>query len=173
MASLTLHSDVQRGPVNGSRVWLGLAAFLALCLGAGWIGSLVTMPEIDGWYQSLVKPSWQPPRWLFGPVWTTLYILMGVAAWLVWRRRGFSGAGAALTLFGVQLLLNIAWSYIFFGAHELLLASVEIVILWIAILATILAFRRHSGAAALLMLPYILWVSFASALTFTIWQLNS
>lgn len=172
MTSLIPGHDVERSPVAGARLWIGLIGFVAICLAAGGLGSLVTLPQIEGWYAFLVKPSWQPPRWLFGPVWTTLYILMGVAAWLVWRRRGFSGGGAALTLFGVQLVLNVAWSYLFFGAHALLLATVEIALLWIAILATILAFRRHSGTAALLMIPYILWVSFASALTFTIWRLN-
>ena len=125
------------------------------------------------WYASLSKPSWNPPNAIFGPVWTLLYALMAVSAWLVWRRAGFGGAGAALGLFVFQLVLNALWSYLFFGLHRPDIAFFEIVVLWVAILAVVLLFWRVDRTAGALMLPYLTWVGFASFLNFTLWRMNS
>ncbi len=152
--------------------WIGLVVFVVVCLGAGGLGAIATTPEIDGWYKTIAKPTWNPPDSVFGPVWTTLFILMGIAAWLVWQRKGFKVAAMPLSLFAVQLVLNIAWSWIFFGLHQPGWAFVEIVILWLAILATTVAFFRRSRFAACLLVPYLAWVSFASVLNFTIWRMN-
>ena len=149
--------------------WMGLFAWVVVCLAAGGLGAWATTPEIEGWYQTLARPDWNPPGYVFGPVWTTLYVLMGVAAWRVWSR---GAAGKALTLFAVQLVLNVAWSWIFFRYHQLGWAFVEIIVLWTAIVATTVAFYRKDTWAAGLMVPYLLWVTFAAALNFTIWQMN-
>lgn len=154
-------------------VWVGLAMWVAICFAAAAVGARFTNPEIAGWYSSIEKPSWTPPNWLFGPVWTTLYLMMAIAAWLVWRRDGFAGAALPLSLFGLQLLLNALWSILFFGLHRPGAAFVEIVLLWLAILSTALLFWRASAWAALLLLPYLLWVTFAALLNFSIWRLNS
>jgi len=148
---------------------IGLAGWLAVVFIAAWIGSRY-MP--GAWYASLAKPSWNPPNYLFGPVWTVLYVLMAVAAWLVWRKAGFSGAGAALTLFVVQLALNALWSYLFFGMHRPDLAFYDIIALWAAVLGVAVLFWRVDHVAAGLMVPYLAWVGFASYLNFTLWQLN-
>jgi len=155
------------------RTTFGLIVFLLLCLGAGGLGAIATTPEIRGWYSTLNKPTWNPPAWVFGPVWTTLYLLMAIAGWLVWKSGDRRATVVPLTLFAVQLLLNIAWSWIFFRFHQPGWAVVEIVVLWFTILATAMAFFRRSSVAALLLLPYLAWVSFASVLNFTIWRLNS
>lgn len=152
---------------------VALAAFLALCLGAGALGGLATAPHIEGWYATLEKPAWNPPDWVFGPVWTTLFAMMGVAAWLVWRRAGLAGARAAFTLFALQLGLNVGWSYLFFAAQQPGWALVELVGLWLAIAATIAAFARHSRPAAWLLTPYLAWVTFAGVLNATLWHLNA
>lgn len=123
-------------------------------------------------YAQLDRPVWAPPASAFGPVWTVLYILMGVAAWLVWRERGFSGARAALSLFLVQLALNALWSWLFFAWRLGALASAEVVVLWALILATAVAFWRVRRLAGLLLVPYLLWVGYAAALTVAIWRLN-
>jgi len=151
---------------------LSLAGSIALCLAAGGLGSIATSAKIPTWYVTLAKPAWNPPNWIFAPVWTTLYILMATAAWMVWTRREQAGARAALGLFGVQLVLNTLWSFLFFGAENPGLAMVEIVVLWIAIAATIWTFREIHSAAAWLLAPYLAWVSFASCLNFAIWRLN-
>ncbi len=147
-----------------------LSAFVLVCLGAGLLGSLATAPQIPTWYATLAKPSWNPPNWIFAPVWTTLYVLMGVAAWLAWRNRGFRGRTAAL--FWSQLVLNALWSILFFGMENPGAAFVEVVLLWVLIAATVRDFARSSGIAAGLMAPYLAWVTFASALNFAIWRLN-
>ncbi|MHB9134537.1 MAG: TspO/MBR family protein [Armatimonadota bacterium] len=148
-----------------------LVVFIVVCLLAGAIGSLFTTPSIaSGWYASLPRPPWNPPSWLFGPVWTTLYILMGVSAWLVWRKAGFRGAALPMTFFAIQLLLNIAWSVIFFGLHQVGLAFAEILLLWLAILATLITFWKRTPVAGVLLLPYLLWVSFAATLNYAIWR---
>lgn len=125
------------------------------------------------WYASLNKPSWNPPSWIFGPVWTALYTMMAVAAWLVWRRGGGAARHRALSLYLVQLALNAAWTPIFFGLKWPGLAFAEILLLLAAIFATMLAFRTASPVATMLLVPYAAWVSFASFLNFTLWRLNS
>lgn len=159
--------------MNQSTRWIGLAVFIGICLGAASLGASVTTPEIDGWYMMIEKPAWNPPDWIFGPVWTSLYLMMAVAAWLVWKPNGFKAAATGLSLFAVQLGLNVAWSWIFFRLHAPGWAFVEIVILWSAILATTVAFFQKSKIAGGLMVPYLAWVSFASVLNFTIWRLNA
>lgn len=157
------------------RDWLGLAAFVVLCFAAAGIGGYWTAPATapGGWYYQIEKPSWTPPSWLFGPVWTALYLAMAVAGWLVWRQGGWAARRGALTLFLVQLVLNAIWSGLFFGLRSPGLAMAEIVFLWMAILLTLLAFFRVSRLAGWLMVPYLLWVSFASMLNFAVWRLNS
>jgi benzodiazapine receptor len=153
---------------------LKLIAGIILCQLAGLIGSLATLPSIPIWYESLKKPFFNPPNWLFGPVWTGLYTLMGISLFLVWRRReGNPQVKMALTFFFVQLILNTLWSLAFFGLRSPLLGLADIVLLWIAIFLTIQKFSRISRRAALLLVPYILWVSFAVLLNFSLWSLNS
>lgn len=140
---------------------------------AGVIGSIFTTPSISGWYANLVRPEFAPPNWIFAPVWTTLFALMGIAAFLVWKRGlGDKKVKIALVIFLVQLILNTFWSIIFFGLHSPGGALIEMIFLWLAILATIIAFAKISKPAAWLLLPYILWVSFAGYLNFSIWMLN-
>ena len=148
---------------------LSLLVWLAASLAAGWIGSRYMPGE---WYQALAKPAWTPPGWIFGPVWSVLYVLMGVSAWLVWRRGGFAAAPAAFGFFIAQLVLNALWSYLFFGRHLIGAAAVEIVILWLAILGAAVGFWRVRPAAGALLVPYLCWVAFASALNFQLWRLN-
>jgi tryptophan-rich sensory protein len=152
--------------------WIGLAAFVLVCLGAGGLGAIATTPEIEGWYTTIAKPSWIPPDYVFGPVWTTLYVMMAIAAWMVWKRAGLTAAKLPLALFAVQLVLNCSWSWIFFGMHQIGWAFAEIVILWLAILATTVAFFRCSPVAGGFFVPYLAWVSFALALNLAIWRLN-
>lgn len=140
---------------------------------AGIIGSVFTAPAIPGWYADLTKPALNPPAWVFGPVWTTLFALMGVAAFLVWKKGlDRKDARIALCLFIIQLVLNTLWSIIFFGLHSLGGALIEIIFLWLAILATIISFFNISKTAAWLLVPYLLWVSFATYLNAAIWVLN-
>jgi tryptophan-rich sensory protein len=153
-------------------IWKSVVGIL-VCLLAGFLGSFATMPSIPTWYASLSKPSFNPPNWIFGPVWTTLYILMGIAAGIIWNKiKQEKTASHALIIFGLQLALNILWSFLFFGLHSPFYALVEIVFLWLSILATILAFWRISKPAAALLLPYICWVSFALFLNFTLYRMN-
>jgi len=149
---------------------LGLVVCLMLAFAAGWVGSRY-MP--GAWYAALTKPSWTPPNAIFGPVWSLLYVLMAVAAWLVWRSGGFGRAGAALALFGVQLVLNALWSYLFFGVHRPDIAFVDIVALWVAILIVTVLFWRQTRTAGALMLPYLVWVGFAGCLNFALWRMNT
>jgi len=148
---------------------VGLVAWLVVCFGAAAVGSMF-MP--GAWYASLNKPSWNPPSWLFGPVWTVLYAAMAVAAWLVWRRGGLARQRGALGLFLLQLALNAAWSPVFFGMQRMGLALVVMMLLWAAIAATMVAFFRVSRGAGWLLVPYLAWVSFAAVLNFTLWRLN-
>lgn len=152
------------------RLLLALAGWVMLCFAAAAMGGMFMPGE---WYASLKKPSWNPPGWVFGPVWTALYAMMAVAAWLVWRRGGFAGQRRALTFFLVQLALNAAWTPLFFGLHWPGVAFGEIVLLWLAIAATIASFRPVSPIAAGLLVPYLAWVSFASVLNFALWRLNT
>ncbi|HVF27526.1 MAG TPA: TspO/MBR family protein [Pyrinomonadaceae bacterium] len=163
----------RRSAMSGWTMWAGLIIFVAVCFAVAGLGSLSTNPSIDNWYAALAKPSWNPPNRVFGPVWAILYLMMAIAAWLVWRRKGsVAAADVPLALFAVQLVLNALWSYLFFGLHRPDLAFAEIVLLWAAILATLLAFRRVIPLAGWLLLPYLLWVTFGAFLNFTIWRLN-
>jgi len=158
--------------VNGSSLLKLLASF-AVVLAAGGIGSFATMRAIPTWYQGLTKPPFNPPGWLFGPAWTVLYLMMAVAAWLVWKQGwGAPGVKLALGVFLVQLVLNALWSVFFFGLRSPLAGLVDIVVLWLAILGTIVLFFRVSIPAGILLLPYIAWVSFAAVLNAAILRLN-
>jgi benzodiazapine receptor len=150
-----------------------LVVSVVICQCAGFIGSLFTTPAIPTWYASLAKPSFTPPNGVFAPVWITLYFLMGISAFLVWRR-GMDDhrVRKGLVLFGVQLILNVLWSALFFGLRSPLAGLIDISILWVAILLTILYFFRIAIAPGVLLIPYILWVSFAAALNVSIWMLN-
>lgn len=153
------------------RSWGSLIGWLLVVLAAGAVGALATR-DARGFYAGLVRPTWAPPGWLFGPVWTTLYLLMGVAAWLVWRREGWTGAAGALSLFFVQLACNAAWSWFFFAWRSGAFAFIDVVVLLGLIVATIVAFARVDALAAVLLVPYLAWVAFATALTHSIWRAN-
>jgi tryptophan-rich sensory protein len=126
----------------------------------------------DGWYEALNKPSWTPPPWVFGPIWTILYFAMGIAAWLVFVSGGWSRHSSALLLFITQLIFNGVWSLIFFGAHKIGLAFIEIVILWFLVIVTLVLFWRAQKWAGILLIPYLAWLTIAAALNFSIWRLN-
>jgi len=146
-------------------------ASVVVCEAAGIAGSVFTISAIPSWYAALQKPWFTPPNWLFAPVWLALYFLMGAVLYLLWGKR--SQSGAALAAFGVQLVLNITWSAVFFGAHELFYGFVVIAVLWLAILVTAAFSYRVSRGAAALLIPYILWVTIASALNYYVWVLNA
>ncbi len=150
-----------------------LFSSIIICQLAGFIGSIFTTSSIPTWYASLNKPSFNPPNWVFAPVWTVLYLLMGIALYLIWRK-GLSDKNVkiAFMVFVFQLVLNSLWSFLFFGLESPFAAFIEIIILWIAILVSIILFFRISWIAGVLLIPYILWVSFASVLNFAIWRLN-
>lgn len=150
---------------------LGLAGWLVITFVAATIGGAASV-NAGSFYTQLVLPEWAPPTWVFGPVWTVLYALMGIAAWLVWRVDGFRAARGALTLFLVQLALNALWSWLFFGWHRGALAFADILLLWAVIIVTLIVFWRVRALAGALLVPYLLWVSFASALNYAVWQLN-
>ena len=152
-------------------VWL--IGFIAVCFASAGLGAAATSTSVGGWYQTLAKPSWNPPSWLFGPVWSALYLMMAVAAWLVWLGHGWRAARTALTWFGIQLALNVLWSFLFFGLQRPGLAFAEILALWLSIVATCLAFRGKSVTAEWLLTPYLAWTSFAAFLNFAIWRMNS
>jgi tryptophan-rich sensory protein len=149
-----------------------LAVFIIVCFAAGALGAVFTAQATATWYREIARPAWTPPDWVFGPVWTALYVMMGISAWLVWCEGGFRRQRWPLALFFGQLALNAAWTPIFFGLRRFDVASVEIVALWGAILATIFAFARVRRLAAWLLVPYLLWVTYASTLTFGIWRMN-
>jgi benzodiazapine receptor len=147
----------------------GLIGWLALTYAAAAVGAIAST-EAGTFYQELARPAWAPPGWLFAPVWSTLYFLMAIAAWLVWRQNGFRGA--ALTLYIAQLVLNALWTWIYFVWRDGMWAFVEIVVLWAFILATLVAFWRLRPLAGALLIPYLAWVSFATALTYATWRAN-
>ncbi len=148
-------------------------ASVVICELAGVLGSAFTAPSIPNWYASLAKPQLAPPNWVFAPVWTALFALMGIAAFLVWnKRREEKGVKIALAIFIIQLALNVLWSFIFFGLHSPGAAFIEIIFLWLAILATITSFAKISKPAAWLLLPYIAWAGFAAYLNWSIYALN-
>jgi tryptophan-rich sensory protein len=154
------------------RSLVALIVSTTTCLLVGVSGSLVTMSSLREWYPFIQKPSWTPPDALFGPVWSALYLMMGVSVWLVWSDSASGGRRKELGVFVLQLTLNALWSFLFFGLRNPGLAAFEIVLLWVAIVATMVVFARRNRLAAWLLLPYLLWVSFATALNVTIWRLN-
>jgi tryptophan-rich sensory protein len=149
----------------------GLVGWLFLSFIAAAVGGAASV-QAGPFYQQLVRPDWAPPPWIFGPVWTVLYALMGIAAWLAWRAGGFRAARTALVLFLLQLALNALWSWLFFGWHRGAFAFADILALWVLIVATLIAFWRIRPSAGALLIPYLLWVSFASVLNYAMWQLN-
>jgi len=151
--------------------WVKLLMFILVSELAGIIGSFFTRQSVTTWYATLEKPFFNPPGWVFGPAWTTLYLLMGIAAFLVYRK-GYKRSKTALKFFFIQLFFNMIWSLLFFGLKNPLLAFIDIVILWCLILITTYYFYKADKTAAYLMIPYILWVSFASILNFSIYVLN-
>lgn len=161
-------------PAPGSRTpqWLALAGFLAATFLVAGCSTVFTVQAIPTWYATLAKPSFNPPNSVFGPVWTLLYALMAIAAWVVWKQPVSPPRSLALRLFWVQLALNFAWSLIFFGQRRIGWALIDILMLWSAIVLTCIVFFRLSKTAGSLFLPYIAWVSFASVLNFEIWRLN-
>jgi len=152
---------------------LKLLASVLICQAAGFIGSVFTNQSIQTWYPTLKKPAFNPPNWLFAPVWITLFLLMGIALFLVWRA-GIQNHAVknALIVFAVQLILNMSWSFLFFGLRSPVLGLIDIILLWIFILITIFSFSLVSSVSSILLLPYLLWVSFAAVLNFFLWRLN-
>lgn len=150
----------------------GLAFFVALCLGIGALGASVTATSVRTWYAALARPSFTPPDAVFGPVWTALFILMAVAAWRVWRSADRETSRGPLTLFALQLALNLGWSVVFFGLQKIGAAVATIVVLDVAVVVTMLAFRTIDRLAALLLVPYLAWISFATVLNIAFWRLN-
>lgn len=150
---------------------IGLVGWLVISFIAAGIGAAASV-QASSFYAELVRPSWAPPSAVFGPVWTILYALMGIAAWLVWRAKGFRAARASLVLFLVQLAVNALWSWLFFGWHLGAPAFADIMLLWLLIVTTLALFWRVRLLAGVLLIPYLLWVSFASVLCYSVWQLN-
>jgi benzodiazapine receptor len=163
--------DSPRPNASPSRQIVGLVGWLILSFAVAAVGARASA-EAGAFYERLVRPGWAPPKWLFAPVWTSLYILMSIAAWLVWRAHGFKEGRTALALFIVQLGANALWTWVFFVWHQGGLAFAEVILLWCLIVATAVAFRRLNAVAAALLLPYLAWVTFAAALTFATWRLN-
>ena len=155
---------------EGSRLPRPLLAFVILTLAVGAVGSIATQPAIPTWYALLAKPSFNPPAWVFAPVWTGLYILMAIAAWRVWRITG--RVSWEMAAFGIQLILNLAWSFIFFRFHLIQAALAEMAVLGLVVLATLIVFWRRDRLAGALLLPYLAWLGFAFALNLAIWRLN-
>ena len=156
--------------MSRGKMILGLCGWLLLCFAAASPGAVFMPGE---WFAALKKPAWNPPGWVFGPVWTALYAMMAVAAWLVWRRGGWKEQRKPLLIFLAQLALNAVWTALFFGLHRPGVAFAEIVLLWLAIVATLVAFRPVNRTAAWLLVPYLAWVSFAAVLNGTLWRLNA
>ena len=167
------------GPDGGNRTMndrarkaTALLVALLVCYAAAAVGGLLGTGSDQNWYADLAKPSWTPPAWVFGPVWMVLYGMMAVAVWLVWLRRSRQPGAAPLVVFAVHLAFNAAWSPLFFGLHRPGMALVDIVLLWLTLAVTMWLFLRRRAVAGLLLVPYLLWVSFAAALNFAIWRLN-
>lgn len=153
--------------------WIKAVIAISIPLMVGGVSGYFTVAGVGSWYTQINRPTWNPPNWLFGPVWTTLYIMMGIALYLVWKSRLNTPLKSNAILFwSIQMTLNFFWSFIFFNQHLIGFAFVEMVMMWLAILVTIFAFSKINKYAAWLMVPYIAWVSFAGILNFTIWKLN-
>jgi len=159
-----------KSPPPARHLLRGFVGWLALCFAASITGVFVST---TGWYAGLHKPAWNPPAWVFGPAWTLLYVLMAVAAWLVWREGGWKRQRLPLGLFLLQWLLNALWTPLFFGLHRSGLAFVEIIFLWLVLAATLRLFWQVRKAAGVLLVPYLAWVTFAAMLNFTIWRFNA
>lgn len=164
--------STKRSDLGTGRDLLALALFVGICLAIGGLGGAVTASSVSEWYPTLNKPSFNPPNWVFGPVWTTLYVMMGIAAWRVWRSADRDTARGPLALFALQLAVNLGWSIAFFGLRDPGLAVVVILVLDLLVLATALMFRRIDGLAALLLVPYLAWIAFATILNVAVWRLN-
>jgi len=164
--------STKRSDLGTGRDLLALALFVGVCLAIGGLGGAVTASSVIEWYPTLNKPSFNPPNWVFGPVWTTLYVMMGVAAWRVWRAADRAAAWGPLALFALQLAVNLGWSIAFFGLRDPGLAVAVILVLDLLVLATALMFRRIDGLAALLLVPYLAWIAFATILNIAVWRLN-
>lgn len=160
---------ISKVKVPAGRDLVGFVIFVLLCFGVSVLGGMVTTPALRPWYESLAKPPWTPPGWVFGPVWVVLYPLMAIAGWTIWRE---GRSRVAVLLFLLQLALNAAWPWLFFGLRRLDWAFVDIVALVVAIVVTIVAFYRLRRRAAFLLVPYLAWVVFAAALNFAVWRLN-
>ncbi|MFW9804767.1 MAG: TspO/MBR family protein [Candidatus Thorarchaeota archaeon] len=171
MSSSPEGDSAPRRPFSNSRQAIGLLAWLLLSFAAAAVGGLASA-RTGTFYADLVRPAWAPPGWVFGPVWTALYALMGVSAWLVWRAKGFAASRNALLLFIAQLGVNALWTWLFFAWRQGGLALADVLLLWAMIAATIVLFWRVSKVASALLMPYFIWVSFAAALTNAIWRLN-
>jgi len=157
---------------NRIKIALGIIVSIIIAQMAGVIGSFFTFSGVKDWYVYLQKPVFAPPSWLFAPAWITLYTLMGLAAFLIWRKRSIIGVKTALWFYGIQLGFNALWSYLFFGLRNPELAFAEIIVLWVFILITTVKFYKINKTAGYLFIPYLLWVTFASVLNFAVWQLN-
>ena len=153
-------------------LFIKIAVCIAICLALGLFSGFSTVESINSWYRFINKPSWNPPNWIFGPVWTLLYILMGIAVALIWHTQ-HQNKKTAITFFVIQFALNIAWSFIFFNLHAIGWAFMEIIVMLFFIAITIFSFYKISNPAAWLMVPYLIWVLFATVLNGTIWHLNS
>ncbi len=158
-------------PMSKTKQIVGLVGWLALSFAASGIGAVASI-RAASFYGELAQPAWAPPSWVFGPMWTLLYAMMAVAAWLVWRSGGFRANRTALGLFLLQLVVNALWSWLFFAWHLGAWAFFDILLLWVLIAATLLSFWRARPLAGVLLIPYLLWVSFAGALNYAVWQLN-
>jgi tryptophan-rich sensory protein len=153
------------------RNWIKLVISIAVPQVVALSGAFFTITGTGSWYQNIAKPSWNPPNWVFGPVWTLLYLLMGIALFIIWKSEN-RDKRTAIIFWVIQLALNFLWTILFFNQHQILGAFIEMILLWIMILMTIIYFARISKLAAWLMVPYIAWVSFAALLNYAIWQLN-
>ena len=171
-SNLQIKTPTRQPLLTRKRDFLGLFVFIILCLTVSAAGGAVTATSVNTWYQVLEKPSFNPPDWVFAPVWTTLYVLMGLSSWRIWRCRASKAKQLALAIFGIQLFLNFVWSVLFFGLQRIDLALVEIAVLFIAILANIALYWRIERLAGLLLLPYAAWVAFAIMLNISLWLLN-
>jgi tryptophan-rich sensory protein len=190
LSETTTPSATEVLPEQRNQGWPSLGVALLIPFIAAAIGGLATERSVDGWYRTLRKPAWNPPAWLFGPVWSVLYLLMGIASWLVWRQSAdvtnhgdasmaaavsqnrVAGSGQALTWYGVQLVANALWPLLFFGARRIRFALGELIVLWALIASTALQFYRIRPLAGMLLVPYFAWTSFAAILNATLWRLN-
>lgn len=162
-----------RGIYLNNIIWYKLIISILGCQAPGLIGGIFTVKSVKTWYLTINKPSFNPPSWVFGPVWTVLYILMGISVYVIWKKSDVQNVNLAIALFVIQLSLNAFWSILFFGLKNPQLAFFEIIAMWVFILACIIVFFPISQTASYLLIPYLLWVSFAAFLNYSIWKLNS